>query len=86
MENNNRNYLIFNVSELNKIDFEKIHETSLETLRYSADNSKTFIKWDNDLEPDFISNLLTKEGPYIQEEILQILSTDFWIDSKNIMS
>jgi hypothetical protein len=86
MENNNRNYLIFNVSELNKIDFEKIHETSLETLRYSADNSKTFIKWDNDLEPDFISNLLTKEGPYIQEEILQILSTDFWIDSKNTMS
>jgi hypothetical protein len=86
MENNNRNYLIFNVSELNKIDFEKIHETSLETLRYSADNSKTFIKWDNDLEPDFISNLLTKEGPYNQEEILQILSTDFWIDSKNIMS
>jgi len=86
MENNNRNYLIFNVSELNKIDFEKIHETSLETLRYSADNSKTFIKWDNDLEPDFIYNLLTKEGPYNQEEILQILSTDFWIDSKNIMS
>jgi hypothetical protein len=86
MENNNRNYLIFNVSELNKIDFEKIHETSLETLRYSADNSKTFIKWDNDLEPDFVSNLLNKEGPYNHEEILQILSTDFWINSQNIMS
>jgi hypothetical protein len=86
MENNNRNYLIFNVSELNKIDFEKIHETSLETLRYSADNSKTFIKWDNDLEPDFVSNLLNKEGPYNHEEILEILSTDFWINSQNIMS
>lgn len=86
MENNNRNYLIFNVSELNKIDFEKIHETSIETLRYSADNSKTFIKWDNDLEPDFVYNLLTKEGPYSYEEILEILSTDFWINSQNIMS
>ncbi len=85
MENNNRNYLIFSVSELNKIDFEKIHETSLETLRYSADNSKTFIKWNNDLEPDFVSNLLTKEGPYNHEEILHILSTDFWINSQNTM-
>jgi len=86
MENNNRNYLIFSVSELNKIDFEKIHETSLETLRYSADNSKTFIKWNNDLEPDFVSNLLTKEGPYNHEEILHILSNGFWINSQNTMS
>lgn len=85
MENNNRNYLIFSVSELNKIDFEKIHETSLETLRYSADNSKTFIKWNNDLEPDFVYNLLTKEGPYNHEEILHILSTGFWINSQNTM-
>ena len=86
MENNNRNYLIFDVSELNKINFEKIHETSSETLRFSADNSKTFIKWDNDIEPDFISDLSTKEGPFNHEEILQILSSDFWINSENSMS
>lgn len=86
MENNNRNYLIFDVSELNKINFEKIHETSSETLRFSVDNSKTFIKWDNDIEPDFISGLLTKEGPFNHEEILQILSSDFWINSENSMS
>lgn len=78
MENNNRKYLIFDVSELNKIDFNKVCESSIETLRYSSDNSKTFIKWDTENEPDFIFNLTSKEGPYNQNEILEILSADFW--------
>ena len=86
METNNRNYLIINVSELGKIDFSQICESSLDTLRYSSDGTKTFIKWDNDLEPDFISDLSTKEGPFNHEEILQILSTNFWINSENSMS
>lgn len=86
MENNNRNYLIFDVSELNKIDFNQVCESSIETLRYSSDNSKTFIKWDTENEPDFISNLTFKEGPYNQNEILEILSTDFWIKSNTMMS
>lgn len=78
METNNRNYLIINVSELNKIDFYQIFENSIETLRYNSDKSKTFIKWDNDIEPDFVVSLTTKEGPYNHEEILQILLTDDW--------
>jgi len=86
MENNNRNYLIFDVSELNKIDFTQVCENSIDTLRYSSDNFKTFIKWDTENEPDFISNLNSKEGPYNQNEILEILSTDFWIKSNITMS
>lgn len=43
----NRNYIIFNVSEIDKVDFNQVLETSAETLRRSVDGTKTFIKWDS---------------------------------------
>jgi len=72
-----RNYVIFNVSELDKIDFNQVLETSAETLRRSVDGTKTFVKWGGG-EPSFISELTTKEGPYNYDEIISILSTDEW--------
>lgn len=44
---NNRNYLIIPVSELSKVDFNQVLESSPETLRKSIDGTKTFIKWDS---------------------------------------
>lgn len=85
METNNRNYLILNVSELNKIDFNQICESSIDTLRFNSDDTKTFIKWESDTDPDFIFNLNSKEGPYNQNEILEILSTDYWKKTTNTM-
>ena len=73
----NRNYLIFPTSELNKIDFTQVLETSEETVRKSLDGTKTFIKWEN-TTPSFISNLTNTEGPYTHTEILNILSTEEW--------
>ena len=73
----NRNYLIFPTSELNKIDFTQVLETSEETVRKSVDGTKTFIKWEN-TTPSFISNLTNTEGPYTHTEILNILSTEEW--------
>ena len=75
----NRKYLIFNVSEINKIIFSEILETSVDSMRRSLDGSKTFIKWEGS-DPPFISTLLTKEGPYSHSEILSILSTSDWKD------
>jgi len=69
---NNINFLILSTSEINKIDFDKILETSSETLRKSLDNSKTVITWEG-TEPSFVSTLTTKEGPYDHSEILNIL-------------
>lgn len=46
MSYNNRNYIIFNVSEVDKVDFNQVLETSAETLRKSVDGTKTFVKWD----------------------------------------
>lgn len=78
MEIENRKYIIFNVSEINLIDFSQTIEISSEYLRYSVDRSKTFIKWENENDPDFISNLNTKEGPYNNNEISIILSSNEW--------
>ncbi len=73
----NKIYIIFNVSELNKIDFNQVLETSVETIRKSVDETKTFVKWDG-VEPSFISSLTTKEGPYTYEQMINILSTNEW--------
>jgi hypothetical protein len=73
----NREFMIFNVSELTKIDFTKVLETSEETVRKSVDETKTFVKWDGEM-PECVSTLTTKEGPYTYDEILVILSTPEW--------
>jgi len=75
----NRKFMIFNVSELNQIDFNHVLETSAETVRKSVDETKTFVKWD-DAMPDCVLNLTTKEGPYTYEEILAILAGPEWTD------
>lgn len=77
LEYDNREFMIFNVSELNQIDFTKVLETSTETVRKSVDETKTFVKWEGTM-PDCVSNLTTKEGPYTYEQILVILSTPEW--------
>jgi hypothetical protein len=69
--------MIFNVSELTKIDFTQVLETSIETVRKSVDETKTFVKWDGET-PECVSTLITKEGPYTYDEILVILSTPEW--------
>ena len=40
-----RKYLIIPTSELSKVDFSQVCETSIETVRKSVDETKTFIKW-----------------------------------------
>jgi hypothetical protein len=78
-EYDNRRFMIFNVSELNQIDFNSVLETSSDTVRKSINETKTFVKWDG-MMPTCVSNLTTKEGPYTYEEILTILATPEWTD------
>lgn len=72
-----RSYMIFNVSELDQIDFSTVLETSAQTVRKSVDETKTFVKWENEM-PACVSGLTTKEGPYNHSEILEILSGAEW--------
>ena len=78
MEYGQREFMIFNVSELPLIDFTQVLETSIDTVRKSIDETKTFVKWDGDIIPSSVDSLTTKEGPYTYEEILNILSTPEW--------
>lgn len=58
----NRNYLIIPVSEIPKVDFSQVCETSPDTLRKSVDGTKTFVKWDQapyNPEPYEITNAET---------------------------
>jgi hypothetical protein len=73
----NREYLIFPVSELNKVDFSQVLETSADTVRKSVDETKTFVKWNGET-PAFVATMTGTEGPYTHAEILDILSTSEW--------
>jgi hypothetical protein len=77
-EYNNREFMIFNVSELPNINFDEVLETSIDTVRKSVDETKTLVKWVGDEIPQSVQSLQTKEGPYTYDEILQILSTPEW--------
>jgi hypothetical protein len=41
-----RRFAIFSTTEIDKVDFTQVCETSVETLRRSVNGEKTFIKWD----------------------------------------
>ena len=73
----NNTYMIFNVLELEQIDFTQVKETSIDTVRKSIDQTKTFVKWEDEI-PQCVVDLTTKEGPYTYEEILTILATEEW--------
>ena len=74
----NREFMIFDVSELPSIDFTQVLETSIDTVRKSVDQTKTFVKWDGATIPSSVAALTTKEGPYTYDEILAILATLEW--------
>jgi len=75
-----RKYLIFNMSEIDTINFSSVLETSVDTIRKSVDETLTFVKWDGST-PSFVSSLSTAQGPYTHTEILSVLSTETWTPS-----
>jgi hypothetical protein len=77
MDYSNRRYVIFSVSELDKINFEEVLETSVETVRKSVDKTKTFVKWEGEA-PASVQSLITQSKYYTHEEILNILSGQEW--------
>ncbi len=59
-----RNFAIFSVEELDKIDFNLVLESSTETVRKNIAGTKTFVKWDEgpfDPTPYQIINAETNE-------------------------
>jgi hypothetical protein len=79
-----RQFMIFNVSELELIDFSQVLETSIDTVRKSIDGTKTFVKWDGEIIPSSVDSLTTKEGPYTYTEIIDILNGPEWTSNEMI--
>jgi hypothetical protein len=55
-----------------------VGETSADTVRKSVDETLTFVKYSTDEMPISVLSLETKQGPYSNEEIIEILSTEEW--------
>ena len=68
-----RTYVILNADEVDDINFGQVMETSADTLRFSVDGDKTFVKFEGDT-PDFLAGKTT----YTHSEILAILQTEEW--------
>jgi len=71
-----RKYVIINSDEVSSVDFAQVEETSADTIRYSVDGTKTFVKFDTDTTPSFLDG----KTQYTHSEILTILATDEWTD------
>jgi len=72
-------YVILNTSELGNVDFSEVKERSSDTLSYSLDGTKTFVKYEG-TQP---FSLLGKTE-YTHEEILSILSGPEWASEDDI--
>jgi hypothetical protein len=78
-EYENRRFVIFDVTELPLIDFSQVFETSIDTVRKSVDETKTFVKY-NMPQPSSVTALTTKSIEYTYDEILQILAGPEWTE------
>ena len=72
-----RRFVIFNITELNQIDFNQVFETSADTVRKSVDETQTFVKYDMP-QPSSVAALTTKSQEYTYDEFLSILATPEW--------
>lgn len=68
-----KKYIIINASEVSSVDFTKVEQTSIDTLRYSLNNSLALVSFYNDT-PSFLNG----KDQYNNSEILTILATSAW--------
>ena len=68
-----KTYCIINSTDVSSIDFDQVFETSAETLRYSLDDSQTFVKYEG-VKPKFLYG----KDTYTHSQMLAILSGEEW--------
>ena len=65
----NKKYIILPAAKISDIDFNKIYETSLNTIRYKLDNSEFIVKFQGST-PEFLDGY----DEYTHSEILEIIN------------
>ena len=68
-----RHYVVISASDVPNIDFTQVMETSAETLRFSVDETLTFVKYEGDM-PSSVTACSSKSQEYSHAEILAILN------------
>ena len=80
MDYSNRTYSTILTSDLDKVDFSQVMETSISTVRKSIDETQCVLKWITTDWPSFISPsgsvTPTWEGTYT--ECLALMATPEW--------
>ena len=69
----NRRWVIIDKDEVSSVDFSQVLETSADTLKYSLDGNKTFVKYEGS-QPSFLSG----KTELNHSEILTELQKDDW--------
>lgn len=75
----NRHYVVFDLTEVDTIDFSEVMETSADTLRKNLANTQSFVKYEGD-QPPSVAALTTRSQEYTHEEILTLLAGADWTD------
>jgi len=58
----NRRWLVIPASEVTNVDFNQVLESSADSLRYSVDQSKTFVKYEvNIIEETYTQTIINPE-------------------------
>jgi len=79
MHFDNRHYVVFDLTEVDTIDFSEVMETSADTLRKNLAETQSFVKYESDM-PASITALNTRSQEYTHEEILSLLAGEEWTD------
>jgi hypothetical protein len=79
MHFDNRHYVVFDLSEVDTIDFSEVMETSADTLRKNLAGTQSFVKYESDM-PASVTALTTRSQEYTHEDILTLLAGTDWTD------
>ena len=66
---NMKSFVIINSDQVSSVNINEVMETSVNTLRYSLDGTKTFVKFNSDT-PSFVTN----ETIYSEDEFNELTS------------
>ena len=77
MDFEDRHYVVFDLTEIDTIDFSEVMETSPDTLRKNLANTQSFVKYKGDM-PASIAALTTRSQEYTHEQIIAILEGPDW--------
>ena len=74
-----RHYVVFDLTEVDTIDFSEVLETSADTLRKNLANTQSFVKYEGSM-PASVTALTTRSQEYTHSEIITLLSGTDWTD------